>query len=154
MSVTEETEETCPVRRTLDVMGDRWSFLIVRDAFDGLTRFGEFIDNLGIARNILADRLRRLTEAGILETVLPDDGGSYAQYRLTASGRALFPVLVSLRQWGEDHCFERGERHSTLVERDSGRRLPRMQPLSQDGRALEGGDTTVRKPRPAGAATR
>lgn len=110
----------CPSARALDVIGDWWSLLIVRDAFDGLTRFGEFQRSLGIAKNILAQRLRTLVERGILEAAAAGDGAAHQEYRLTAKGHGLFPVVVALRQWGEQHLFAPGERHSKLVERATG----------------------------------
>lgn len=90
----------CPVARTLDVIGDWWSLLIVRDAFDGVTRFSEFQKGLGMAKNILATRLRALVTHGVLEIVPAADGSAYQEYVLTEKGRALFPVIVGLRQWG------------------------------------------------------
>ena len=96
----------CPVARPLDAIGDWWALLIVRDAFDGLSRFGEFQKSLGLSKNILADRLRNLVAHGILETAPAGEGSGYQHYVLTAKGRGLFPLLVALRQWGEDHCFE------------------------------------------------
>jgi DNA-binding HxlR family transcriptional regulator len=125
----------CPSARSLDVIGDWWSLLIVRDAFDGLTRFGEFQKNLGIAKNILAQRLRTLTERGILAAVPAADGGAYQEYRLTEMGRDLFPVMVALRQWGERHLFAPGEPHSKLVERETGRPV-RLDVLTDDGRPV------------------
>lgn len=110
----------CPSARALDVIGDWWSLLIVRDAFDGLTRFSEFQRSLGIAKNILAQRLRTLIERGILEAVPPADGAAHQQYRLTDKGRDLFPVMVALRQWGEQYLFAPGEQFSKLVDRDTG----------------------------------
>lgn len=91
----------CPSARALDVIGDWWSLLIVREAFDGVTRFSAFQKNLGIARNILAERLRKLTGEGIMEMVSDPNGGAHQEYRLTAKGRDLLPVVVALRQWGE-----------------------------------------------------
>lgn len=84
----------CPSARSLDVIGDWWSLLIVRDAFDGVTRFGEFQKSLGIARNILTARLRTLVDRGILEAVPISEGGARQEYRLTQMGRDLFPVMV------------------------------------------------------------
>ncbi len=95
----------CPSARALDVIGDWWSLLIVREAFDGVTRFSAFQKNLGIARNILSDRLRKLTGEEIMESVPDPNGGAHQEYRLTAKGRDLLPVVVSLRQWGEKHLF-------------------------------------------------
>lgn len=138
-------DETCPVARTLDVVGDRWSLLIVRDAFDGMSRFGDFHRSLGVARNILSDRLYRLVEAGILETRPASDGTAYAEYVLTSKGRALFPLVVALRQWGEHHLFARGEAHSRLIDRKTGKPVPFMAPRDGDGKALAPEKTEVRK---------
>lgn len=115
------TQDFCPSARALDVIGDWWSLLIVRDAFEGLTRFSEFQKNLGIARNILTERLHRLIASGILETAPATEGGARLEYRLTAKGKDLFPVIVALRQFGERHLFSPGEAHSRLVERATGR---------------------------------
>jgi DNA-binding HxlR family transcriptional regulator len=134
----------CPSARSLDAIGDWWSLLIVRDAFDGLTRFGEFQKSLGIAKNILSERLRTLVSWGILELVPAGDGGSRMQYRLTEMGRDLFPVMVALRQFGERHLFEADERHSQLVERETG--LPvRLDIRTQDGRMVGAEDTVILK---------
>lgn len=128
--------EHCPVGRSLDVVGDRWALLIVRDALDGVRRFSEFRDSLGMARNILADRLKKLVEAGILHSVPASDGSAYQEYVLTKKGEALLPVVVGLRQWGEQHLFAPGEAYSKLVEKKSGKALPRMAPLGVDGKPL------------------
>lgn len=134
----------CPSARSLDVIGDWWSLLIVRDAFDGLTRFGEFQKSLGIARNILTDRLRTLVSRGIMELVPAANGGVRQEYRLTAMGRDLFPVMVALRQWGERHLFEADEQRSLLVARDTG--LPvRLDIRTQDGRPIAADDTVILK---------
>ncbi|MEG1454486.1 MAG: helix-turn-helix domain-containing protein [Comamonas sp.] len=138
-------DEPCPVARSVDLVGDRWSMLIVRDAFDGISRFSDFQRSLGVARNILSDRLRKLVDAGILETRAASDGSAYQEYVLTARGESLFPVVVALRQWGERHLFAKGEAHSQLVDKRSGRALARMAPQAGDGRVLRGADTEVRK---------
>lgn len=140
-----DTPQPCPVARSLDVIGDRWSLLIVRDAFDGISRFGDFQRSLGAARNILADRLRRLVEAGILETRPAAEGSAYLEYVLTAQGLELFPVIVALRQWGEGHLFAPGEAHSLLLDRHSGLPVEPMLPRDGDGRALLPGQTVVQK---------
>lgn len=134
----------CPSARSLDVIGDWWSLLIVRDAFDGLTRFSEFQKSLGIARNILTDRLRRLVSHGILEEIPVGESGSRVGYRLTAMGRDLFPVMVALRQFGERHLFGPGEEHSVLVDRENG--LPvRLDIRAGDGRSVGPDETVLRK---------
>ncbi|MBB3119501.1 winged helix-turn-helix transcriptional regulator [Pseudoduganella violacea] len=140
--------EFCPVARTLDVVGDRWSLLIVRDAFDGIRRFGEFQRNLGIARNILSDRLQKLVEAGVLEVAPASDGTAYQEYLLTARGRDLFTVVVGLRQWGEHHLYVKGEARSSLVEADSGKPVPQLVLRRRDGSALKPEETVVRKVQP------
>ncbi|MGO4396366.1 winged helix-turn-helix transcriptional regulator [Variovorax sp. M-6] len=127
---------SCPVARALDVIGDRWSLLIVRDAFDGVSRFGDFQSSLGVARNILSSRLKALLDEGVLEVQPASDGTSYQEYVLTPKGQSLFPVIVGLRQWGEGNLFRRGERHSRLVERGSGRPVAPLEVRSTDGRQL------------------
>lgn len=98
------TDPSCPVARTLDLVGDRWSLLIVRDAMDGARAFTDFQQRTGIARNILADRLRRLVERGVLDRRTAESGKRQV-YSLTPAGRDLFTVVVALRQWGERHAF-------------------------------------------------
>ncbi|KQR13270.1 MULTISPECIES: winged helix-turn-helix transcriptional regulator [Xanthomonas] len=138
-------DEHCPVARSVDLIGDRWALLIVRDAFDGVCRFGDFQRSLGAARNILSDRLRKLVDAGILEMQDASDGTAYQQYVLTAQGENLFPVVVALRQWGEDHLFEQGERHSVLIDKRTGKKVPRMTLQAKDGSTLLPVSTQVRK---------
>ncbi|HCJ99728.1 winged helix-turn-helix transcriptional regulator [Serratia grimesii] len=135
----------CPVARTLDVIGDWWSLLIVRDAFDGVRRFSEFQKGLGMAKNILSTRLRTLVAHGILEIAPASDGSAYQEYILTDKGQALFPVIVGLRQWGEDYLFKEGEARSTLVESDNGLAIPRMTPTGSDGQTLTPLNTRVVK---------
>src|SRR5882724_13592033 len=99
---TSHSEASCPVARPLDAIGDWWSLLIIRDTFDGLRRFGEFQKSLGLAKNILSARLHSLVAHGLLHTVPASDGSPYQEYQLTSKGRALFPVLVALRQWSDE----------------------------------------------------
>ncbi|KWT57181.1 hypothetical protein ADL21_35895 [Streptomyces albus subsp. albus] len=137
--------DPCPVARSVNAIGDWWSLLIVRDAFDGSRRFGEFQRSLGIAKNILAARLRALEKAGVLRNMPASDGGSHREYVLTDKGRALFPVIVALRQWGEDQCFTPGEDHSRLLDSRTNSPLPRLQIRAADGRLVEPEDTVVEK---------
>ena len=131
-------DESCPVERSVDAVGDWWSLLIVRDAFDGSRRFGEFQRSLGVAKNILSARLRALVENGILEQVP-------SGYQLTAKGEALFPVIVALRQWGEAFAFAPGEPHSQLLDRRDQRPLKPLEVHAADGRLLAPADTEVHK---------
>ncbi|UGT55852.1 winged helix-turn-helix transcriptional regulator [Nocardia asteroides] len=137
------TDPHCPVARTVDLIGDRWSLLIVRDAMDGAASFTDFRQRLGIARNILSDRLRRLVEHGILTTSTAPGGKRHA-YELTAAGRDLFTTIVALRQWGERHAFAPSEKHSTLTDLD-GAAVPELRPLSRTGADLGVDTTRVRK---------
>ena len=134
---------TCPVARALDVIGDRWSLLIVRDAFDGVSRFGDFQASLGVARNILANRLKALVDERVLEVQPASDGTAYQQYVLTPKGQGLFPVIVGLRQWGEGNLFRRGEHHSRLVEKTSGKPIGRLELSDGNGRVLAFDDVVV-----------
>ncbi|MGI5339525.1 winged helix-turn-helix transcriptional regulator [Streptomyces sp. CA-181903] len=138
-------DSDCPVARSVDAIGDWWSLLIVRDAFDGSRRFGEFQRSLGVAKNILTARLRALVAGGILESVPASDGSAYREYVLTPKGKALFPVIVALRQWGEQSFFAPGEPHSELLDRRQERPLRPLEVRSADGRRLDPDDTVVHK---------
>ena len=142
--VTHERAE-CPVARAVDVIGDRWSLLIVRDAFDGITRFSEFQRNLGLAKNILSSRLRELVAHDILEVRPAADGSAYHEYALTQKGRDLFVILVSLRQWGEDHLFEDAEPHSVLLDTRNERPLRKLEVTDAAGSVLNPSEAFVRK---------
>ncbi|CAM3881461.1 helix-turn-helix domain-containing protein [Pseudomonas wadenswilerensis] len=126
----------CPVARSLDAIGDWWSLLIVRDAFDGLKRFSEFQRNLGLAKNILSTRLRQLVEHQIFELVPVSEGSAYQEYVLTEKGLGLFPLIVGLRQWGEAFYFAEGEAHSQLVDREHGKPVKALELRAADGRLL------------------
>lgn len=142
---SEWTDPGCPVARTLDLVGDRWSLLVIRDAMDGARSFTEFQRRTGIARNILTDRLRKLTAHGLLvQRTAPS--GRRQEYVLTDAGRDLFPVIVTLRQWGERHAFAPGETHSTLVDQH-GTPVPEIVPTGVDGTRLGAGTTHVQKVR-------
>ncbi|MFB6849810.1 winged helix-turn-helix transcriptional regulator [Streptomyces sp. NPDC056373] len=139
------TDPTCPVARTLDLVGDRWSLLIVRDAMDGARAFTDFQQRTGIARNILTDRLRRLTERGILDRQTAPSGKRQV-YALTPAGRDLFTVVVALRQWGERHAFASDETHSVLLD-DQGHPLAELRPTNSSGAAVDPATTSVRRER-------
>ena len=102
--------QNCSVARALEVVGERWSLLIVRDVFLGLRRFEELQQNLGIARNVLTDRLNRLVEEGVLERVRYSERPERFEYRLTRKGRDLDIALSGLRQWGDKYVSERPPR--------------------------------------------
>lgn len=135
-------DANCPVARALDAIGDWWSLLIIRDAFDGARRFSDFQRGLGVSRGILATRLQTLIEQGVLEKALT---GVRHEYVLTARGRDLFTIIVALRQWGEDYCFVPGEPRSMLVELGTERPVARLQVQSAAGKPLAVSNTEVRK---------
>ncbi|NWA03661.1 winged helix-turn-helix transcriptional regulator [Pseudomonas gingeri] len=126
----------CPVARSLDAIGDGWSLLIIRDAFDGIRRFGEFQRNLGLAKNILAARLKSLVGHGVLAVVPASDGSAYQEYVLTEKGRGLFNLIIGLRQWGEAHFYGPQETHSRMVDREQGLPLRLLELRAADGRLL------------------
>ena len=133
------------MRLSLDIIGDWWSLLIVRDAFDGMRRFGEFQKSLGVSKGILATRLRDLVGLGIFEMVPASDGTAYKEYALTDKGRGLFNVLVGLRQWGEEFLYNRGEAHSVLIDNRYGKRVGKLELRGHDGQLLNPSDTAVKK---------
>jgi len=143
--MSQENYETCPVARSVRLIADRWVLLIIREAFDGITRYSDFQKNLNVAKNILSDRLAKLIEAQILKNQPASDGSAYLEYVLTEQGLALFPVIVALRQWGEQFLFSEGQVHSILVEKNSGEELAIMQPTTKKGKYILAQDTLVKK---------
>jgi DNA-binding HxlR family transcriptional regulator len=100
----------CSVAQCLEVVGEWWSLLIVRDAFFGVTRFDDFQRSLGISRNVLHQRLERLIDAGVLTKVPYSTRPPRSEYRLTDMGRDLWPVLTAMRQWGDRYAAPNGAR--------------------------------------------
>ena len=105
----------CSIAQTLELVGEWWTLLIIRDVFLGVRRFDDFVDRLGISRNVLTDRLDKLVAADILERRAYDTGRGRYDYVLTERGRALWPVLTALRQWGDEWIL--GEGNEPLVLR-------------------------------------
>lgn len=126
----------CSLPAALEAMGERWSFLILRAAFNGLYHFEEYQSELGIARNILANRLSRLVGHGILKRdALPEDRRKI-EYRLTEKGEALLPTMLALRQWGER--WETGMPSTpVLVDNRDGRAIRPIEVHAWDGRPLK-----------------
>jgi DNA-binding HxlR family transcriptional regulator len=136
MSRKRFNEMNCGIAQTLDVLGDWWTLLIVRDAFFGLRRFSDFQASLGIAKNILAARLRQLVDKGILVRVDAGVTGPRHEYQLTAKGEALLPLLMALRDWSDRWVFGPGYEPVVVVERATGRRVPPMSVRGADGQPL------------------
>ena len=140
--------DSCPIARSLEAIGDWWSLLIIREALFGLRRFGEFQSKLGMAKNILAARLRSLVDHGILATAPASDGSAYQEYVLTPKGRGTFPILVALRQWSEEFDDHPEQIATILIDREKGRPIKKLEMHAEDGRLLTPADTMV-KLRPA-----
>jgi DNA-binding HxlR family transcriptional regulator len=94
-------DQTCSVARALEVLGDRWTLLVIRDAFLGVRRFDDFQRDLGVARNVLSDRLQRLVDEGLLERHRYQERPERFEYRLTEKGTDLWPAIVTLMKWGD-----------------------------------------------------
>lgn len=137
------SNEMCPIARSLYAVGDMWSLLIVRDAFLGRKRFSEFQTSIGVAKNILTDRLRRLVSIGVLELVPASDGSAYREYVLTEKGQGLYLVLMAFRQWGEGCLFHDGGQELMLVERETGEPIRPLTLQAQDGRSVKPEDVKL-----------
>src|SRR3954471_16344457 len=96
----------CSVGRAMDILGERWTMLIMREAFYGVRRFSDMQRNLGIARNILSTRLQNLVRAGILERRLYQEEPERFEYRLTQAGRDLYPAVIAIMKWGGEALAE------------------------------------------------
>ena len=141
MAKTSAYNQACPIARTLDLIGDRWTLLIIRDLFLGRSRFGEFRNSTPrISSKLLSQRLRRLEDAAVVERVVTEDYPPRSEYRLTEKGRSLFPVLFAIGSWGFEHLFtgEPGLREE--IDRHLRRQVPEYVTLAEEAaaRAKEG----------------
>ena len=126
---------SCPIPQSVELIGEKWAFLILRGAFNGLQHFEEFQAGLGIARNILSDRLGKLVAGGILERCSDPCDKRKVIYSLSSKGEALLPVLLAVRQWGEDGGH--GSPEIILADRRDGRPIRRICVQAADGRELK-----------------
>ncbi len=128
---------TCPIADFLNMFGDPWTLLIMREAFYGATRFTEIQRNIGVARNLLSERLSRLVEEGILEREDVGVAGPRYAYHLTKKGQSLATVFIAMVQWSNEHLRKRGDETVHLIERKTGRKLKKVELLGSDGRKLK-----------------
>ena len=135
--ITESLRELtqCGLPHALEVMGERWSFLILRAAFNGLIHFEEFSTELGIARNILSNRLAKLVEHGVMARTPCEDDRRKVEYRLTPKGQDLLPAMLALRQWGERYG-NNIDPHLVLVDERDGKPVRQLAIRAHDGREL------------------
>jgi DNA-binding HxlR family transcriptional regulator len=125
----------CPLPPSIELIGEKWSFLILRGAFNGLQHFEQFQAGLGIARNILSNRLARLVSGGILERRSDVTDRRKVIYSLSPKGEALLPVLIALRQWGQD--WGHGKTDILLADKRDGIPVKRIRVQAADGRDLK-----------------
>ncbi|HEV7731495.1 MAG TPA: helix-turn-helix domain-containing protein [Candidatus Binatia bacterium] len=126
----------CGIGQALEVLGDWWTLLIVRDAFFGARRFGDFERSLGIAKNILTARLQHLVDHGIFDRIDVGSEGQRFEYHLTAKGEALITILTAMREWADEWVFGRGNEPILIQDRGTGRRVPKLRVTDADGRPI------------------
>lgn len=136
--------QTCSIAGALEVVGERWSLLIVRNLFLGLRRFDQIQANLGIARNVLQARLERLIEQGVVERRLYQERPPRYEYRLTEKGIDLWPVVTSLMQWGDRHTPPPGGPAVVIEHRGCGGRVDEHRICQKCGKPLDARDAVAR----------
>ena len=144
----------CPVAGMLNIVGDRWVWLIIREAFYGASRFSEFQRNIGIAKNLLSDRLSHLVNEGILERNDIGENGTRYAYHLTEKGRSLETVMIAMLQWGNAHLYEDGQPPVEIFEHATGDPIKPVRLESSTGRTLRMSDLAVVPGPSASKATR
>ena len=143
MKLTSFDQWNCSLAQTMNVIGERWTVLILRDAFFGVTRFEDFRKRLGIARNILAARLKQLDHDGVLERVVEENGRP--EYRLTDKGYELVPILIAMAHWGDKHKANPKGARAIFVDRRTGKRIQRMAVRSAEGDKLHPKDIGMKR---------
>jgi DNA-binding HxlR family transcriptional regulator len=144
-------DQVCSIARALEVLGDRWTILVIRDAFMGVRRFEDFQRSLGVARNVLSERLTRLVDEGVLERRRYQERPERFEYRLTQKGLDLWPVTMALLQWGDLHYVGEGGRPRIVRHRDCGGEVTAHLTCSRCGAEL-GASDVVAEPGPGARA--
>lgn len=140
MTRTSLADYTCSIARTLEVIGDQWSFLIVRDAFLGVETFTGFQQRLGVSRNILSQRLSNLVRHGILVKQPVLQKSKRHRYQLTERGRELFPIVIATLQWGDKWMFGSEGEPVQVLDAEKHAPVQRVGVMSRDGRFLQSQD--------------
>ncbi|WP_225826443.1 winged helix-turn-helix transcriptional regulator [Streptomyces naphthomycinicus] len=138
MTWLETSTENCTVQRALDLIGEKWSLLVLRDAMNGVHRFDDFRRHVGLSEAVLSDRLRKLVAAGILETVPYREPGHRTrhEYRLTRKGWDLWPVMIALKQWGDRYTADPEGPPLEVRHRDCGQEVAAVVVCTADHGAL------------------
>jgi DNA-binding HxlR family transcriptional regulator len=136
MTRTDFSDMECSIARTLEVIGERWSLLIVRDAFYGVTRFGDFQGDLGLARNVLTNRLAKLVLQGVLERRQYEERPPRFEYLLTEKGRDLLPVVLAMMRWGDRWATTETDVQVTLTHFTCGSETEPLVTCSECGEEL------------------
>jgi DNA-binding HxlR family transcriptional regulator len=147
-------KEDCSVAQALEVLGDWWTLLIVREAFFGTRRFADFEAELRISKNILTRRLAHLVEHGVLERVDAGVHGPRYEYQLTPMGKDLATVMTALRQWGDRWVVGSGNESLVVLDRRTGRPIPRLRIVGEDGQPIASRDLELRPGPGASKSTR
>jgi len=134
--------QICSVARSLAIIGEWWTLLVVREAFFGTERFSDFEAKLGIAKNVLTERLNKLVDSGVLERRPLPGRGNPVSYRLTAKGRDLLPVIIALMQWG-DRWINRGQEPVRVLDRETGKEVAQIAVTTPKGKFLSARDLAV-----------
>lgn len=134
----------CAIARTLEVLGDGWTLMILREAFLGSRRFADFESRLAISKNILSHRLARLVDEGVLEKVDAGQYGPRFEYQLTARGKDLITVITALRQWGDRWIFGEGKEPLLVLDRETGKPIARLAIRREDGRRVPARDLVIK----------
>lgn len=144
----------CSWAQAAEAIGDKWSLMIVRDAFHGVKTFSAFANNLGIAKNILIQRLEHLQHHGVIEKRPMGVGSSRFEYTLSEKGRALLPVFIALGQWGDQWVFGKGQEPLVVIDRKTKKPIKKLHVVSADNRNLKAEDVTVKAGKGANEANR
>ncbi len=137
------TDQNCSIAQALEVLGDWWTLLVVREAFVGSRRFADFEANLDISKNILSARLEHLVAHDVLARVDAGVHGTRYEYELTPMGKDLATLMTALQQWGDRWIYSEGHEPLLILDRRSGRTIPRVRILDDEGRPLAGRDMAL-----------
>lgn len=145
--------QTCPIARVLNLLGDSWTLMIVREALYGATRFSEIQANTGIAKNLLASRLIHLVEQGVLEKENTGENGTRYEYKITTKGQSLNTIMIAMHQWGNEHEFHSGNEPVLLIDTKTGNELEKMLPRRLNGEIVNDQDIELQAGPGASRAT-